>query len=87
VCLISPNGVPLWIHNVQCVHAATTNLLSVSVAIADGLRMLTLDTRAFQQLVGSGSWECSIREADVLYLLAGVVPVPAMPSLSQARAV
>jgi Integrase core domain/GAG-pre-integrase domain len=47
---------------------------------------VTLDTVAFEQLVGKDSWECPIREADGLYLLEGLVPDPAMPSLSQARA-
>jgi hypothetical protein len=83
---MSPSGIPFWIHNVQCVPDATTNLLSVSAAIADGLRMVSSDTGAFQQLVGSDSWDCPVREADGLYLLSGVVPIPAMPSLNVARA-
>jgi hypothetical protein len=54
VCLISHSGIPLWIHNGQCVPAATTKLLSVSAAIVD------------HQLVGGDSWEGPIREADGL---------------------
>lgn len=37
VCVLNHDGRSTWLHNVQCVREASTNLLSVSAAILDGL--------------------------------------------------
>jgi hypothetical protein len=74
VCLMSPLGVPLWLHNVQCVIAATTNLISVSAAISYGVEMVTIETGAISQLLGPNRWECPVKDVDGLYVLHGVSP-------------
>lgn len=37
VCLLNSDGRSVWIHNVQCVLEASSNLLSVSAGVKDGL--------------------------------------------------
>jgi hypothetical protein len=36
VCLLDARGSQLWLHDVQCVPTATTNIISVTAAIKDG---------------------------------------------------
>jgi hypothetical protein len=89
VCIMSPLGVPLWLHNVQCVLAATTNLVLVSAAISDGAKMVTGDTGAINHVVGPNQWNCPVRDVDGLYVLHGVLllyllllwPEPLLPIL------
>jgi hypothetical protein len=39
VCIINSEGKPLWLHNVQYVADANTNLISVSSGIRDGVNL------------------------------------------------
>jgi hypothetical protein len=40
VCLVNAEGQLLWLHNVQCVPQASTNLLSVSAGVRDGIQFV-----------------------------------------------
>jgi hypothetical protein len=74
VCLLNGEGKSVWLHNVQCVPQAGSNLLSVSAGIRDGLSFTTNDFGAFLGMNGQGDWECRIVEQYGLYLLKGVYP-------------
>jgi transposase InsO family protein len=69
VCLLDARGAQLWLHNVQCVPAATTNLISVSAAIRDGCQFRTDSKGAHVQMVGPAAWECDINMSKGLYYL------------------
>jgi hypothetical protein len=69
VCLLDARGAQLWIHNVQCVPAATTNLISVTAAIRDGCQFRTDSKGAHIQMVGPAAWECDINMSKGLYYL------------------
>jgi hypothetical protein len=40
VCKVNSEGKPLWLHNVQYVSDANTNLISVSSGIRDGIKFI-----------------------------------------------
>ena len=62
VCLINAEGKPLWIHNVQCVPQAGTNLLYVSAGVSDGITFVPRSNGTYHSMVGPGGWECRISE-------------------------
>jgi hypothetical protein len=72
------------LHNVQCVPAATTNLVSVLAAISDGVRVVTRSTGAICKLVGPNQWDCLVKDIDGMYVLHGVSPSLFPPSLARA---
>jgi hypothetical protein len=48
VCIVNSEGKPLWLHNVQYVSDANTNLISVSSGIRDGIKFIPReDTDAY----------------------------------------
>ena len=74
VCLLNNEGKALWLHNVQCVPHASTNLVSVSSAIRDGAMFVTRENGSYSHLTAPNGWECSITEQFGLYVLKGIYP-------------
>lgn len=74
VCLLNGEGKPMWLHNVQCVPEASTNLLSVSAAIRDGLTFLANDSGAYVRVEGTDGWYCGVQETHGLYSMKSVYP-------------
>jgi hypothetical protein len=74
VCILNSEGHTLWIHNVQCVPMASTNLLSVSAGIRDGITFVPRENGAYHSMIGPMGWECRIVERYGLYVLTGVFP-------------
>jgi len=74
VCLLSQEGKPVWLHNVQCVPEASTNLLSVSAGIRDGRIFAVKDSGAYVKVEGPNDWTCRVQEVHGLYSLKGVYP-------------
>ena len=74
VCLLNGEGRGLWIHHVQCVPTASSNLLSVSAAIRDGCRLVTQEEGAYVEMLGPDDWVCRVREVHGLYVLRNVHP-------------
>ncbi len=74
VCLLNGEGKPMWLHNVQCVPEASTNLLSVSAAIRDGLTFLVNDQGAYVRVEGADGWYCGVQETHGLYNMRSVYP-------------
>lgn len=74
VCLVNAEGQLLWLHNVQCVPQASTNLLSVSAGVRDGIQFVPRENGTYSSLVGPMGWECSIVERYGLYVLRGIYP-------------
>jgi hypothetical protein len=75
VCIINSEGKPLWLHNVQYVFDANTNLISVSSGIRDGVKFIPReDTGAYCAMQGPADWECRLHEKHGLYFLRGVYP-------------
>eukprot|EP00884_Botryococcus_braunii_P007680 jgi/Botrbrau1/16913/Bobra.0374s0003.1 len=74
VCLVNAEGKLLWLHNVQCVPQASTNLLSVSAGVRDGIQFVPRENGTYSSLVGPMGWECSIVERYGLYVLRGIYP-------------
>lgn len=52
ICLLNSEGTAVWIHNVQCVPEASSNLLSVSAAVRDGLNFVPKDNGIYASVVG-----------------------------------
>eukprot|EP00884_Botryococcus_braunii_P005314 jgi/Botrbrau1/14784/Bobra.0284s0016.1 len=52
VCLVNAEGKLLWLHNVQCVPQASTNLLSVSAGVRDGIQFVPRENGTYSSLVG-----------------------------------
>jgi len=74
VCLVNAEGQLLWLHNVQCVPQASTNLLSVSAGVRDGIQFVPRENGTYSSLVGPMGWECSVVERYGLYVLRGIYP-------------
>jgi transposase InsO family protein len=75
VCIVNSEGKPLWLHNVQYVANANTNLISVSSGIRDGIKFIPReDTGAYCAMQGPADWECRLHEKHGLYFLRGVYP-------------
>jgi hypothetical protein len=75
VCIINSEGKPLWLHNVQYVADANTNLISLSSGIRDGVKFIPReDTGAYCAMQGPADWECRLHEKHGLYFLRGVYP-------------
>jgi transposase InsO family protein len=75
VCIVNSEGKPLWLHNVQYVSNANTNLISVSSGIRDGIKFIPReDTGAYCAMQGPADWECRLHEKHGLYFLRGVYP-------------
>jgi hypothetical protein len=75
VCIVNSEGKPLWLHNVQYVSDANTNLISVSSGIRDGIKFIPReDTGAYCAMQGPADWECRLHEKHGLYFLRGVYP-------------
>jgi len=74
VCLLNGEGKPVWLHNVQCVPEASTNLLSVSAGIRDGLTFAVNDSGAYVRVEGADGWSCGVQEMHGLYSMRGVYP-------------
>jgi hypothetical protein len=74
VCLLNSEGKPAWIHNVQCVPDASTNLLSVSAGIRDGLTFAVNDSGAYVRVEGQDGWSSRVQEMHGLYNMRGVYP-------------
>jgi transposase InsO family protein len=74
VCLLNQEGKPVWLHNVQCVPEASSNLLSVSAGIRDGLIFAVNDSGAYVRVEGADGWMCRVQEEHGLYNLKGVYP-------------
>ena len=77
VCLFTQQCVPLWLHHVQCVPSATTNILSVSAALRDGAQFLTDEVGAFTAVSGPNSWRAAISAENGLYYVHRATPVRA----------
>ncbi len=60
VCLLNCDKVPFWLHNVQCVPSATTNMISVSSAIRDGASFLTDPMGGDSRMLGQNGWSGSV---------------------------
>jgi hypothetical protein len=69
VCLLDARGAQLWLHDVQCVPAATTNLISVSAAIRDGCQFRTDSKGAHVLMMGPEARECEVNMSTGLYYL------------------
>lgn len=75
VCIVNSEGKPLWLHNVQYVADANTNLISVSSGIRDGIRFIPReDTGAYCAMEGPADWACRLQEKHGLYFVKGVYP-------------
>ncbi len=74
VCLLNAEGKPAWVHNVQCVPEASTNLFSVSAGIKDGFTLAVNDNGAYVRVEGMDGWQCGVHEAHGLYVMHGVYP-------------
>jgi hypothetical protein len=87
VCLLDARGSQLWLHDVQCVPAATTNLISVSAAIKDGCQFRTDSRGAHVQMIGPETWACAVAMSKGLYYLQRVqcrsLSVPRAASLPE----
>jgi hypothetical protein len=87
VCLLDARGSQLWLHDVQCVPAATTNLISVSAAIKDGCQFRTDSRGAHVQMIGPETWACAVAMSKGLYYLQRVqcrtLAVPRAASLPE----
>lgn len=83
VCLLNNEGKGLWLHNVQCVPQASTNLLSVSAAIRDGASFVPRENGSYSHLTAPNGWECSILKQFGLYVLKGIYPI-SLPVVCQA---
>ena len=75
VCVLSPQGIPFWIHHVQCVPSASTNILSVSAALRDGAVFHTDSVGAFVHVSGPNSWRVSVVAETGLYYIHHLVAV------------
>ena len=60
VCLLSSEGKPAWVHNVQCVPQASTNLFSISAVITDGFTFAVNDSGAYVRVEGIDGWHCGV---------------------------
>lgn len=74
ICLLNHEGKAAWLHNVQCVPEASSNLLSVSAAVRDGFVFVPKDDGTFSRMEGMGEWGCNVNERHGLYVLRGVFP-------------
>jgi hypothetical protein len=53
VCIVNSEGKLFWLHNVEYVSDANTNLISVSSGIRDGIKFIPReDTRAYCAMQG-----------------------------------
>jgi hypothetical protein len=75
VCILSPQRIPFWIHHVQCVPSATTNILSVSAALRDGAVFQTDNVGAFSYVSGPNHWRAQVTAEMGLYYIHSVVAV------------
>eukprot|EP00884_Botryococcus_braunii_P012552 jgi/Botrbrau1/21298/Bobra.0184s0011.1 len=60
VCLVNAKREVMWLHNVQCVPSAHSNLLSVTGALQDGATFLTDNAGGYTALRGCWNW-CTVR--------------------------
>lgn len=74
VCLLNSEGRAAWIHNVQCVPDASSNLLSVSAAVRDGLNFVPKENGTYASVHGPDGWHCSVTERHGLFVMRGVYP-------------
>ena len=81
VCIVSAQKQKLWLHNVQCVPSAISNLISVSSAIGDGAQFETDARGAFVGMRGPEGWTSSIVMLRGLFYLHGVQPVKGVDTL------
>lgn len=75
ICLSSGQK-NLWIRDVYCDPKASQNLLSMSVAVDQGMTFKTNDSGEPCELIGPDGHFCSIVRKGGLYVLKGVTPVP-----------
>ena len=81
VCLLNQQCIPLWLHHVQCVPSATTNILSVSAALRDGACFATDSMGAFTTVSGPNGWKMPIRAEKGLYYVHDCLSVPPVQRL------
>lgn len=74
VCLLNHEGRSVWLHNVQCAPEASTNLLSVSAGIRDGLTVAVNDSGAYARVEGANGWHYGVQELHGLYNMRGIFP-------------
>jgi hypothetical protein len=75
VCLVNARQEVMWLHNVQCVPSAHSNLLSVTGAIQDGATFLTDTAGGYTALRGPDGWSGRISRSTGLFFLEVVSPV------------
>lgn len=75
VCLVNARQEVLWLHNVQCVPSAHSNLLSVTGAIQDGATFLTDHAGGYTALRGPNGWSEKISRSSGLFFVESVSPV------------
>ena len=75
VCLVNARHEVFWLHNVQCVPSAHTNLISVTGAIQDGASFLTDTAGGYTAMKGPEGWCGDITRARGLFFLEFVSPV------------
>ena len=69
VCILTPEGRPLWLHNVQCVPDATANLFSVNASERDGIDLIPGQKGHYVGVSGPGDWECRVVREGGLFVL------------------
>ena len=67
VCLVNARHEVFWLHNVQCVPSAHTNLISVTGAIQDGASFLTDTAGGYTAMKGPEGWCGDITRARGLF--------------------
>lgn len=81
--LTENEGKGLWMHSVQCVPQASTNLMSVSAAIRDDASFAPQDNAAYSHVTSPNGWEYRIAEQFGLYVLKRMYPT-SLPVVCQA---
>ena len=67
VCLVNARNEVFWLHNVQCVPSAQTNLISVLGAVQDGASFLTDSAGCYIAMKGPEGWCGDITRARNLF--------------------
>ena len=74
VCIRDTQGRELWLRHVKCVPGASTNLVSVSAGLKDGVTFVPRENGSYCAMSGPQGWECKVVEKQGLYVISGTHP-------------